>query len=262
MPELPEVETIVRQLQSLVIGKTVRQVQIFDSKVADSTLHALTPFQIRSLQRRGKSLLLNIGTYTIVVHLRMTGHFRYYHAKEKIEQHFLTSTFQFHDRSTLAHYDIRRFGMVKVFNPQQLQEYVAKLGPEPLEISAAVFQSLLERKKNAIIKTTLMDQHTIAGIGNIYAQEVLYHAKIDPRRKIHSLRQSEIQKLHQELQALLHRAIINNGTTSDNYSNLDGKGSFQDFLAVYQQERCPKQHFVEKIIQGSRSTFWCGKCQK
>src|SRR3989338_2743233 len=203
MPELPEVETIVRQLQNKVGGKVIRKAEVYD-KIVDA----------------------------------------------KIKQ--------------LASISIRKFGHMKQVNKKELQRILDKHGPEPLDKSFTLqlFQTLLSKKSRANLKTTLMDQKVIAGIGNIYAQEALYFAKVSPLRNAGSLSAKESKALYTELRRILQQAIENHGTTVDNYSNLEGSGGFQNYLAVYQQERCEKKHLLEKITLGGRGTTYCPQCQK
>ena len=124
------------------------------------------------------------------------------------------------------------------------------------------FKVLFSRKRRANIKTTLLDQKFLAGVGNIYAQEALYHAGIDPRRKIESLSEPELDKLYKELRRLLELAIQHHGSTVDNYSHMEGSGGFQKYLQVYQRKNCPKGHGLKKEYVGGRGTYYCPRCQK
>jgi formamidopyrimidine-DNA glycosylase len=266
MPELPEVETIVQQLKKRVVGKKIKSVEVVDPKVVDRKIKTIISFKIVSARRRAKSIIVELSNdYFLLIHLRMTGHFHYLPKGRKLEpesEHFVVVKFYFDDGSTLTHNSIRKFGSIKLFNKEQLEKELSKLGPEPLEISFKEFENLLGKKKRANIKTTLMDQKVIVGIGNIYAQEILYHAYVDPNRKVGDLSPIEIKKLYGEIKRILKLAIQKHGTTVENYVHIEGSGGFQKYLAVYFKERCPKKHLLKKITLGGRGTYYCPQCQK
>ncbi len=253
MPELPEVETIVRQLQT-VVGKKIKKVDLFDTKIP--SLNKLVGATITSVTRRGKYIIFSFSNKLFLkVHLRMTGSFQF-----SQDHKYLAFRILFLDGSCLQYHDIRRFGTVEVCRELKFPN----LGLDPLEkeFTFSYFKSALEKKSRANIKTTLLDQKIIAGLGNIYAQEVLYYAHIDPRRVCGDLNKAEVKKLYLEIPLLLQKAIKHAGTTVDNYQNLSGQGGFQKFLAVYQKEKCPKGHLLKRIVQGSRSTSYCPECQR
>ncbi|MBI2151729.1 bifunctional DNA-formamidopyrimidine glycosylase/DNA-(apurinic or apyrimidinic site) lyase [Candidatus Woesearchaeota archaeon] len=272
MPELPEVETIVEQLKKRILGKNVVKVEVLDS-IVDKPISKLTPFRIKNIYRRAKTLVFELdnGRY-LFVHLRMTGHFHYLTAqqvasdKEKLVKvhRFLAAKFYFEDDGLLTYNDIRRFGFVKLFDKKQLEKELAKLGPEPLseEFTLKMFIEMLSKKKNSVIKTLLMDQHFLAGLGNIYAQEVLYLAGIMPLRRTGTLSLEEIKELHRHIKELLELAIKHKGSTVDNYAHVDGSGNFQNYLVVYGRDKCPKGHVLKKIEIGGRGTSYCSECQK
>src|SRR3989344_6609198 len=267
MPELPEVETIVRQLQRTVVGRTIERVEVLD-KMVDSRLKRITPIKIRGVERRAKYIIIRLGKQkSILVHLAMPGHFRFFPKGKKIgpeERKFVVAKFYLDDGSLLTHNSIRKFGMVKLINQKQLEQKLGKLGPEPLspELTLDVFKKVLSKKKKANLKVTLLDQNFIAGMGNIYAQEILYHARIDPRRKIENLSEMEVKKLYLQMKKVLQSAVVHQGTTIDNYSHMTGIGAYQKFLTVYQLDKCPKHHALKRINQGGRGTFYCPVCQK
>lgn len=267
MPELPEVETIVQQLNKHVAGKKVVSVEVLDQRNVDAAIIRLAPFRILSVYRRAKSIIIKLsgGNY-LLVHLRMTGHFHYFSkGKEKELQPFekyVLAKFYLADGSLLTHNSIRKFGGIKMLDKKRLDDELNKLGPEPLGIKLSQFRKQLQKKPLANIKTSLMDQAFLAGIGNIYAQEVLYHSGINPKRKISTLSGEEIKKLHSGLKNLLKKAIKFHGTTVENYVHIEGSGGFQKHLAVYGKETCPKKHKVSKVRLGGRGTYYCSKCQK
>ena len=254
MPELPEVETVVRQLHSKIAGKKVVSVESFDDKVIDPKLVTLPPFTITSVTRRGKLIIIETNKGHLLVHLRMTGHFN--------GDKYCKGIFHFEDGMRLTHHSIRRFGGITLYSKEELGEKLSVLGSEPLEISSSNFASILSKYPNANIKNKLLDQTCVVGIGNIYAMEALYHAGIDPRCKISEVSTKKLSTLHQETRRILLLSIVNNGATVDNYSNLDGRGDFQNLLAVYGKDTCPKGHSLIKIKQGGRGTWYCGNCQE
>ncbi len=267
MPELPEVETIVKQLQRKIAGKTINRIEVLD-KMVDSQLRAITPVKIAGVERRAKYILIRLENQkSILVHLAMTGHFRYFKRNQKIgleEGKFAVAKFYLDDGSLLIHNSIRKFGMVKLMDEEQMKQKLGKLGPEPLsaDFTLEAFKKILRGKNKANLKVTLLDQNFIAGIGNIYAQEVLYHAGIDPRRKIESLSEMEIRNIYLQMRKVLQSAVIHQGSTVDNYTHMTGMGGYQKFLTVYQLGKCPKHHALKRINQGGRGTYYCPVCQK
>lgn len=271
MPELPEVETMVRQLQKKICGKKVIKTEVYDTAVVDPKLKTISSDKIINVWRRAKYIVMELNNgHFILTHLGMTGHF---HFRNKIDnkksapdncEKYMVSKFLFSDGSFLTHNSIRKFGSMKLVNQKQLQKILLKLGAEPLnrKFTLRRFQELLRKKSRANIKTILMDQRVIAGVGNIYAQEALYYAGISPLRKSGSLSASESKSLYLELRRILREAIKHHGTTVDNYSHLEGSGGFQNYLAVYQQERCAKNHSLQKIVVGGRGTTYCPRCQR
>ncbi len=265
MPELPEVETIVRQLQQQISGKTVRKVVIDDHAVVDNKILSLVPFKIESVHRRGKSIIMALNKpYCILTHLRMTGHFHHAatQAEKQASEKYRVAAFFLSDSTTLTHNSIRKFGRMTLLTPEKLKTSLSALGPEPLDISQHEFLAILDRYPHSNIKTKLMDQTFLAGLGNIYAQEILYHASISPAAKIGKINKFKKEKLYHHLQRLLKLAIKHHGTTVQNYSHMGGKGSFQQFLSVYQQQQCPKKHPLLKNTIGGRGTYYCPTCQR
>ncbi len=266
MPELPEVETIVRQLQKKVVGKRIKTAEVYDGMV-DSKIKNLPSVSIQKVWRRAKYIVMELNNgHFILTHLGMTGHFHFVDSSHVSNYHerFMVSKFYFSDHSFLTHNSIRKFGHMKLVNKKQLQQVLDKHGPEPLEknFTWKKFHQILTTKSRANIKTTLMDQSVIAGIGNIYAQEALYFAGVSPLRNAGSLSLKESKALYVELRRILQQAIAHHGSTVDNYSNLEGSGGFQNYLAVYQREQCEKKHPLEKITVAGRGTTYCPTCQK
>lgn len=270
MPELPEVETVVRQLRQKVLRKKIDLVEVFDSKVVDTQLQQEGPFSFQKISRRGKFIIMKFDSDRyLLTHLRMTGHFHYVPKVNvpkvngnKSFQNFLVAVFHFKKGGFLTHNSIRKFGTMRIVGREQLEDLESFLGPEPLGLSSEKFIEQVKQTPSAIIKSKLLDQKCIAGIGNIYAQEALYHAGINPAKKISQISNQKLAQLNEELQKVLRAAINNNGTTVNNYSHIDGEGGFQNFLAVYHQKACPKNHSLRKINIGGRSTYFCKSCQR
>ena len=266
MPELPEVETIVKQLHKHLVGKLVQSAKVLETKRADKKVEKVMPSKVLKAWRRAKAIIIEFeGKKYLLIRLGMTGHFHYASKGESLgqDEKFAIVKFFLQDGSILSYTDIRKFGSVRLLNETQLQQKLAGFGPEPLgeEFTITLFTQMLAKKKKANIKVTLMDQNFIAGIGNIYAQEALYLAGINPKRKMGTLKEKEIKKLHHTIQYVLRKSIAHNGTTVNNYVHIEGVGAFQKHLAVYGKEKCPRKHKLTKIYQGGRGTSYCSKCQ-
>lgn len=271
MPELPEAETIVRQLQRQIAGRKIVAAEVNVRKLVRGKIPLSV---IRSVRRRAKAIVLELGSgQSLLIRLGMTGHFHYGKkgkgserkgSGDDKENKYVVVIFHLHDGSVLTFNDVRKFGSVQVLSAAQLENVLKRMGPEPLskEFTLDAFSKLLSRKKNANLKTALMDQNFIAGIGNIYAQEMLYHARINPQRKIGTLADAEVRALYKSMRKTLELAIRHHGTTVQDYVHIEGSGGFQRFLAVYERKKCPQGHSIQKIYLGGRGTYWCGKCQR
>ena len=259
MPELPEVETVVRQLQKKVVGKRIASIQIIDSKVAPPSITQAQSAVIQEVARLGKSIVMSLSNgLFLVFHLRMTGHFSLNNSKKD----YRSAVFQFSSKDSMAFHSIRRFSRVHLLTQQQLDKKKAVMGPDPFALLPEDFAVMAKRYPQANLKNKLLDQSFLSGVGNIYAQEALYHAGIHPRKKIAGISKPHLEQAHRELQRILQLSIANNGTTVYNYGHLDGKGDFQHLLAVYDRETCPQGHGVKRMVVGGRGTYYCGKCQR
>ena len=282
MPELPEVETVVRGLRATVVGRTIRSVDsanahpstivIAKGLAPHSFATLLSGKKVEGVARRGKNILIQLSNnLTLWGHLKMTGHFFWIHRDAPVTKHDLV-TFEFEpltvdDTMQLRFNDFRRFGRLRLFPNDLLwkQPGLAKLGPEPLEMSAELFVELAHRRPRQI-KMALMDQAFIAGVGNIYADESLYLSRIHPRRLTTSLSATKLRELHGHIQFLLKKAIRLRGTSVDSYANVNGKaGSFQNYLKAYGNEGEPCERCgsaIKRILIGQRSAHFCPKCQR
>lgn len=272
MPELPEVETVRRGLEKLILGKKISNINIRYSKMIKTDLDEfkrVLPGQVvKSMGRRGKYLLFYLSDKVLISHLRMEGKYFYYpdQVPERKHAHLFI---QFADGATLVYEDVRKFGTMELLVPELLEAYFLskKLGPEPTEqdFDLPTFQKALQRSKKTI-KSHLLDQTLVAGLGNIYVDEVLWKAKIHPTRLSNSLTAKEARKVHDETIKVLGQAVEKGGSTIRTYTNAFGEdGTMQEFHQVYDKaghecSRCGAM--IEKIQLGGRGTHFCPKCQR
>lgn len=288
MPELPEVETVRRGLDRLIPNKQVASVwhdwpKSFPNASADVE-QFLIGATITEVDRRAKVLLIRLSTnYTLVIHLKMTGQLVFVddaqrfgaghpndsligNLPDKSTHVYLT----FSDKSRLFFNDQRKFGWVRLIPTPEVMnlDFFKKVGPEPLaaDFTWQAFRKRLQRRPKSGIKAVLLDQTVVAGIGNIYADESLWGAKLHPLRSVHSLSDKDIKTLFTELQAVLTLSIEKGGSTDRNYVNAEGKrGSYIDFARVFRREgkTCPRcGHEIIKTRVAGRGTHLCPHCQK
>ena len=272
MPELPEVETVRRGLEHLIVGKKIVSVEVRVPKMVKT---GVEDFQLdilgqtfESIGRRGKYLLLNLNRQTIISHLRMEGKYLLFEDEVPDNKHFHLF-FGLDGGSTLVYQDVRKFGTFELLSKSQVEAYFVqkKIGPEPngKDFKLKPFEEGLTKSHKAI-KTLLLDQHLVAGLGNIYVDEVLWAAKVDPERLASQLKKSEIKRIHDETIRILQLAIEKGGSTIRTYRNALGEdGTMQDFLQVYGKtgQSCTRcGHEIEKIKLAGRGTHLCPHCQK
>jgi formamidopyrimidine-DNA glycosylase len=284
MPELPEVETVVRGLRNTVVGRVIAKVTLrapkattvvsksFGSKSFETVLSRR---EILDVTRRGKNILISLsGDITLWGHLKMTGHFFWKEKSEPVEKHDLV-LFDFtadpaRDAGRtmqLRFNDYRRFGRLRIYPNDELwnQKGLKELGPEPLEISADEFTKLF-KTRSRMVKAALLDQSFLAGVGNIYADESLYLSKIHPQRLTSSLSARKLEELHHHIQTILKRAIKLNGTSVSSYTGVNGQtGTFQKFLNAYGNEGEPCKFCGKPLVRmtiGARSAHFCPRCQR
>ncbi|MCZ6647065.1 MAG: bifunctional DNA-formamidopyrimidine glycosylase/DNA-(apurinic or apyrimidinic site) lyase [SAR324 cluster bacterium] len=271
MPELPEVETIVRELRPMVTGRTVVDVAVFRADALgslgpDEFRAALCGKRILNVTRRGKFLIFELSPAGyLICHLRMTGKFAVTTAPARPERHHRV-WFHLDDGSVMIFQDMRCFGTLAVVERLPDAPSLAKLGMDPLSrgFSLKWLAGALGRSKSPL-KHWLMDQTKIAGLGNIYTAEILFRAGLSPLRPACQVGDEETAQLHRATREVLRRAIRKNGTTISDFRRVDEKtGEFQNFLRVYGKERepCLSCHTpIAKIRQQQRSTFYCPSCQ-
>lgn len=267
MPELPEVETIRRQLLPLYRGEIFREIRLSALAALQNCraedFQRLAGKRIDDFHRRGKFLIFECQGIYPVFHLGMSGIFLKSKAESLYPQH-IHAEMRFKSGKELFFQDMRRFGNIRLYS--EFPQFPG-LGIDPLgaEFTAGRLNALLAAKKMNL-KQFLMDQRYIAGIGNIYASEILFRARLSPHRKTHELKSRERAALFQAIPAILASAVENFGTTYSAYRTVTGEsGENQHFLQVYQREgepchRCGRA--IIKTVMGSRSTFYCEKCQR
>lgn len=265
MPELPEVETVVRSLQPEITGEVITQIGTPWPKAiaAPDTISNALNQQIQSVTRRGKFIVINLDNGALIVHLRMTGRL-YTHMPDETQQKYLTAIVHFESGKRLFFQDTRKFG--RIFFTDNLATFFEHLGPEPLSsIFTSNWLSDHFSQRQRIVKPLLLDQSFIAGLGNIYVDEALFLAGIHPLSLSNKIPSESIRKLHSAMRSLLQNAIEAQGTTIINFQHGDNKsGSFQHQLQVYGRngEPCRKcKTFITKMVVGQRGTHFCPKCQ-
>jgi len=270
MPELPEVETTVNDLIPFVVGKKIEAVDVLwpgpiDRPSVEEFRQGLIGRKIIRLTRRGKHLIFELDNSTyLIVHMRMTGSLLVKKADEE-PAGAVRVIIYLEDRGAGLFRDIRRFG--KMWLVKDRDEIVGKLGPEPLgpEFTPRILEKLLQNRKVAIIGL-LLDQTIIAGIGNMYADEALYSARIHPLRLACSLTRGEIVRLHAAIQKVLFQGIRNKGASTETYirpQGIKGEAQLQFQVAHQKGKECPVCGGpIERIVVHQRGTFFCPKCQK
>lgn len=287
MPELPEVETVVRGLNRLILKKKIAQVKHDWPKSFPNLEKDVNDFmigaEISKVQRRGKAIIIELNNgWALVTHLRMTGQMVYRGEENWGAGHpnddFLNDLpnkstrveIDFEDQTKLFFNDQRKFGYMKLLPEPEIEElsFFQKLGPEPLEdnFTVEIFKERLLKKKNSLIKPTILDQSVIAGVGNIYADEALWRAKIHPETRIKDFLNVDFKNLHESIRFVMNKSIEKGGSTDRNYVNADGlRGNYLEYAAVYHKngqpcKRCGTE--ISKIRVGGRGTHFCENCQK
>lgn len=272
MPELPEVETIVRGLRNQLTGLEFFGAEINLAKCIrgkkDSFCESLRGRRILSLSRRGKNIIFHLsGGAALIIHLRMTGQLQIVPLSQTIDPH-THAIFSFREHPyQLRFNDFRQFGRIWLEEKGRGEEIssLKMLGPEPLEISGQEFVRRVQAKKR-MIKPLLLDQLFIAGVGNIYADESLHQAQIHPKRMSATLSDQTLLRLHHSLKRILRAAIRSGGTSVRSYVDSTGsRGRFQNFLHVYHREGEPCRQCGSTIVReavGGRSSFFCPRCQR
>lgn len=270
MPELPEIETIKRGLENLA-GEKIVKIFRSDKKLRINScldLQQLKSCVIKEFSRRARYLVIHFNhDFSLIIHLGMSGRITVEKEFKKLKHdHFAC---ELSDGKWLIFNDPRRFGFVDLIKTQDLKKHkmLAKLGPEPLmdEFNFADFSQKISRKKKDI-KTTIMENEIVVGVGNIYANESLFDAGISPLRQACSLKKEEIEKLISSIKKIIQAAIKSGGSSISDYVDSNGNsGHFQKGFKVYGRsgEKCLQcKNPIQRIVQSGRSSFLCNQCQK
>jgi formamidopyrimidine-DNA glycosylase len=273
VPELPEVETVRRQLEPVLVGRRFERVEIDDPRLVRpfepvAVAAELEGERVAEVGRRGKYLIFRFDSgRVLLVHLRMTGSFRHRRNGTGEDDPHRRAVVRLDDGSDVAYRDVRRFGTWLLVEPDELEPYLAeRLGEEPL--LAGFTPARLARRlaaRRAPIKAALLDQRTLAGLGNIYVDEALWRARIHPKRPAGALDANDVRRLHGAIRRVLEAAIERSGSTLRDYSTPRGRrGSMQREFKVYGRtdkpcDRCGTP--IEKTRAGGRGTWYCPYCQ-
>jgi formamidopyrimidine-DNA glycosylase len=289
MPELPEVEVVKRSLTRKVQNLIIKKVKINDGKlrypIDKNKIRKIVGLQIKKIERRSKFLLFFFNKDIVMMaHLGMTGKFFfvnqkntkfktsfYYDIEYKNEKKYDRVEFILKDNRKLIYNDVRKFGFIKLLNNIDYSNnfHLRNLGPEPLKDSFNItyFKKYI-KGRNRMIKDILMDQKFVSGVGNIYANEILFLSKVKPSRKAKSLTELELRRIVKMTKSVLKNAIKLGGSSIKDFSSSNGKkGSFQEHFNVYgkKDNLCSVKKCKNKIVKStisSRATFFCSKCQK
>lgn len=287
MPELPEVETVRAGLARLIVGKKITTVLHDWPKSFPNAPEDVEQFligaEIIAVKRRAKVLLIELSTnYSLVIHLKMTGQMVFVgkqrfgagHPNDSLIHELPDKstrvTFKFTDGTRLYFNDQRKFGWVRLLPTAEVPniDFMKRVGPEPLgaDFTPTEFSERIKKRPNTTIKAALLDQSVIAGVGNIYADESLWGAKIHPATRVINISDRKLNTLFIEIRTVLELAIEKGGSSDKNYINAEGKkGSYLSFARVFRREglACPRcGSTVEKSRVAGRGTHTCPKCQK
>lgn len=286
MPELPEVETVRRGLSELIVGKAIQTESHDTAKGFPNEPSAVAQFllgaTITAIRRRAKVLIIDLSTdYSLVIHLKMTGQLVFVgdtrfgagHPNDSLvgtlPDKSTRVTLEFTDGSKLFFNDQRKFGWMRLMPTVEIAniDFMQKVGPEPLspDFTAKEFTQRFTRRGKTNIKAALLDQSVVAGIGNIYADESLWGAKVHPKRLVNTVTEQEFDALYTEMRAVMNLAIEKGGSSNHTYVNAEGKkGSYMDFARAFRREGlpCPRcGTTIEKLKVAGRGTHICPHCQ-
>lgn len=270
MPELPEVETIIRGLRQKIVGQEIIGIGVNLLKIVRGKKKKFISLaegaRIQEIRRRGKIILIDLSNgMSLLIHLKLTGQLIYARPKEPMAKH-THLIFNLSNGRQLRYIDLRQFGYFLLAKTSQLSQLpqLKDLGPDPLKVSLDEFKKLLSKRRGRI-KSLLLNQMFLAGIGNIYADEALHRAKIHPLQPAHTLSSSKVKRLHQAIREVLTEAIKQKGSSVSDYVDSSGQdGNYQKFHRVYQREGKPCLACQTKIARlkiGNRSSYFCPNCQ-
>ncbi|OGH05191.1 MAG: DNA-formamidopyrimidine glycosylase [Candidatus Levybacteria bacterium RBG_16_35_11] len=287
MPELPEVETLKLGLQKYLIGHKILGIEIRVSKIFQGDKKEVIGAKVTGVKRVGKGLIIELNNqFCLAVHLKMTGQLVYSGKETKnvklskktggdLPSKYSHVIFSLDDGATLYFNDLRRFGWIRVIKKDEVygMPFFKEMGPEPFnntnlgqkKLTLGDFRVII-LKSGLPIKVLLMDQKKIGGIGNIYANEALFEARVNPKRKAKELNESEIKKLYEAIFKVIKRGLEFGGSSDENFVNVLGEeGKYQQHFLIYGKkgQKCPNcKGTIKKIILSGRGTYFCPACQK
>lgn len=266
MPELPEVETVRRTLENFIIGKKIINVHLLYPKIINGNsnefINCVCQQTFREIDRIGKYLIFKLDDVAFVSHLRMEGKYQICDNGTAINKHDHV-IFDLDNNKQLRYNDVRKFGRMELVDycSYRRQTPLNKLGPEPFSANYIDIYKQF-KKRNIPIKTALLDQTIMAGIGNIYANEICYYMHIHPNTPTNRLSKKRVNELIEVSKTILNRAIEQGGTTIHSFNSNGIDGLFQVQLKIHTAKTCPEGHDVKKIVIGGRGTYYCPVCQK
>lgn len=271
MPELPEVETVKNGLKTKVLHKKITNCKVLYPGIIaypnkDKFIKEITNQTINDIKRRGKFLMFELDDYYLISHLRMEGKYFIKEPSASLNKHDHV-IFILNEKEELRYNDTRKFGKMHLVKKDELSlTPISKLGLEPWDETLTVKYLKEKLNKNIAIKTLLLDQSIIAGIGNIYADEILFLSKINPQTKGNKLKNNNLQAIIDNTKIVLEKSIALGGTTIHTYASVDGiTGRFQQELLVHGKKSLPCpicKTEILKIVVNGRGTYYCKKCQK
>lgn len=280
MPELPEVETIKFGLQKYLVGHIIENVEIKAPRIFEGSAEQITGAKVKEIRRRGKGLIIDLDNgYSLAIHIKLTGQLIYRDESTKnipvsgtkvktLPNPFTHIIFHLDRGASLYYNDQRRFGWIRVVKTPEVEDmkFFKTMGPEPFkDLAEEKFTEILS-KSGVAVKPLIMDQTRIGGIGNIYANDALFLAKIDPKRPAKSLTKDEASRLYKAVLSVMKKSFKYGGASELNFVNALGQeGEYQRHSLVYGKKGkpCPEGNgTIEKIYLGGRGTFFCPQCQK
>jgi len=277
MPELPEVETVKRGLEKVLVGKKIVDFVSDWHKATNKPVkeykRILKGLKIVGVRRRARMIILDLSKdWKIFIHLKMTGQlvFRDKKNRENLPNKFTHAIFTFSDGSNLYFNDVRKFGWVRLYSGAELDHAIKRLnlGPEPLtkDFSIAYWWEMMRKRPRSKVKQFIMDNKVVVGVGNIYSDEVCFYAKVKPSRLVGTIKRAQAKKIHDGIIRILQAAINAQGTTFSNYVNSNGEaGAYTKKLKVYQRygEKCYHcKSIVKRMKIGGRTSSYCPNCQR
>ena len=276
MPELPEVELVAKSLQSLVAGRLIESAELRRERLAPehppaAFAKSLAGAGINFVHRRGKHILFDLSNgRTLITHLRMSGRFMLL-GPDRDDPKFAHAVFYFPDETRLVFQDQRHFGFMRIVPSDELgtAKELAKLAPEPFsdDFNPEYLRSVLKASKRPL-KLVLLDQTRVLGLGNIYASEAMFLAKVNPKRRASALSGPKTDRLFEMIRAVLAESMAHGSTMNVDPENIDGSyygGGYESAWRVYDREGEPCVDCdapIRRVVQGGRSTYFCPQCQR